>query len=156
MSEPERVGEVISRGKYPGSGRGKLTLETVKAKWGYIAGENLVSMGEPTGIRRGTLTVTSRNSAWASEFSMASKQIMVRVEEVLGRGVIRNLKVRSSGYLKKAGREEKKQEEILQQEFEVELNGRVKEEIGLLGDEEMREALTRMLKASKAGLEDEN
>lgn len=147
MSEPERLSEIISRRRTAGAKKGKLSLESIKMGWGHIAGERLAEKSEPTRITRGTLTVAAEGSAWAAEVSMASKMILRNVETVLGGGAVKKLKVKAKGD-RAHGKREEREGTVMRREAEVELSGELREEIGRLDDEEIREALTGLFKAS--------
>lgn len=151
MSDPERLGEIISRRRITGAKKGKLTLEIVKMNWSYIAGERLAGRSEPTRIIRGTLTVAAQSASWAAEVSMASRQILMKTGRVLGGGTVKKLKVRAGGY--RAPGKRLDGDVPTGAHPDVELNEELREEIGRLEDKEIREALTRLLKASKASEE---
>jgi len=147
LSEPERLGEIISRRVTDGAKKGKLSLERIRLGWGHIAGERLAEKSEPTRITRGTLTVAAEGSAWAAEVSIASKMILRNVESVLGGREVKKLKVKAKGD-RANGKREKREGTVTRREQEVELSGELKEEIGRLDDKEIREALAGLLKAS--------
>lgn len=152
MSEPERLSEIISRRIPVGAKKGKqgkLSLERIKMGWDHIAGERLAEKSEPTRITRGTLTVAAEGSAWAAEVSIASKTILRNVETVLGGGVVKKLKVKAKGDRAQGTREER-EGTVMRREAEVKLSGELRDEIERLDDEEIREALTGLLKASMA------
>ncbi len=147
MSEPERLSEIISRRTPAGAKKGKRSLASIKMGWDHIAGERLAEKSEPTRITRGTLTVAAEGSAWAAEVSIASKMILRNVETVLGVGAVKKLKVKAKGD-RAHGKREEWGGTVIRRESEVELSGELREEIGRLDDEEIREALTGLLKAS--------
>lgn len=150
MSKPESIGEIISRRKIGDLRKKKLRLELIKMNWSYIAGETLAERSAPTRLSRGTLTVAADGASWANELSVATRDILRRTERILGEGALRKVKVQSRGGLSPQLKEkERTHEETV--EWEVELGDEVDEGIERLEDTEMREALTRLLKASKSG-----
>lgn len=146
MSEPERLGTVLGRSDIPRPGRKRNQLELLALKWEAIAGERLASHSRPTSLSRGTLTVSAEGSSWATETGAGAGRILKRIEAELGRGAVKRIKVRA--------RVPEKEPEAEPGPL-LEEPGPPPEELGRIKDERLREAVYRMLRASRASKQNE-
>lgn len=141
MSDPERLGSLLGRRRVPRPGKRRERLELLSVRWERIAGERLAEHSRPSSLDRGTLTVSAEGTAWASEASAVAGSILKRIEAELGRGVVKRIKVRARTPEKEGGMTSAPREED---------PGPPPEELGSIKDEKLREAVHRMLKASKS------
>jgi hypothetical protein len=146
LSEPERLGAVLGRSDIPRPGKKQDRLELLAVRWETIAGERLAAHCGPSSLTRGTLTISADGSAWATEAGAGATGILRRIEVELGRGAVKRIKVRA--------RAPAKEPEVPP--------GRVPEEpepppeeLGRIKDERLREAVHRMLRASRSSKQNE-
>ncbi len=95
MSEPEKLGQIIVRGRGPAPRSRKHKLELLELNWTHIAGERLAEHSAPRRLVRGTLTVAAEGPAWASELSAQSDALLKRVVEVLGESGVRKVRIQA-------------------------------------------------------------
>lgn len=147
MAEPERVGDIIARRTTVDPRKKRLRLELLRNNWPSLAGERMAEHSRPTRLSRGTLTVAAYGAPWAGELSAVSYELLKNIEKVLGGGVVRKVRV-----LAKAGRREPEPtgDVDLGEPEEEYVEGELGEELGNLDDAEVREALGRMVRASKS------
>lgn len=76
-----------------------LGLGTVAAQarvarsWGEIVGPLLAVKTCPARLKAGVLTVNAVSSAWAQEVSLARSTVLERIGQVLGAGLVREIRV---------------------------------------------------------------
>jgi predicted nucleic acid-binding Zn ribbon protein len=150
LSEPESLGSIISRGRVRGQKKGKQKLELLAANWEHITGERMARHSEPRRLARGLLSIAADSPAWAAELSMATDRILKRIVLIIGDDSVKKVKVQSRERRSGAGGDSNKARASKEDRGEVELEGKLGEEIMALGDEEMRSALARLVRASKA------
>ncbi len=71
------------------------TLARVQEVWGRVAGPAISSSARPTAERDGVLTVTCEAAVWAQELDLMAGELIPRVNEALGRELIRELRCRT-------------------------------------------------------------
>lgn len=80
----------------------KLRLEEPTAsaalwkRWPEIAGEDIARNAEPTSLKEGVLRIRTTSPTWATEMSYLANEIKTRVNAMLGREVVREVKVWTS------------------------------------------------------------
>lgn len=65
----------------------------VWASWTTIVGEQIAAHAEPTSLRDGVLRVRAESPSWATEIAYLAGDIRRRVNESVGRDVVREIKV---------------------------------------------------------------
>lgn len=149
MAELERVGDIIARKATVDPRKRRLRLELLRNSWTSLAGERLAEHSRPTRLYRGTLIVAADGASWAAEFSAMSGMILKGIEKVLGRGAVRKVRVSARGGPERA--EPGPVEDVGWGEVKGEhLEGEIGEALSTLEDEEVRKALGRMVRASRA------
>ncbi len=150
MSEPESLGEIISRRRWPPRTGKAAKLDILELNWARVAGDRIAGHTTPTRISRGVLTVSAEGASWASEASMQVERILSGAAALLGKDTVRRVRVRASssglpGSAKAAGEEAAgsvAEGPGLDEEVVSALEG--------IAEEQTRGALGRMLRASKA------
>jgi len=91
--DPVRLGDLV--GEVAGQPRWRRRLEGagVFARWREIVGEDLALRCEPVRITGQTLLVRAENQAWATEVGYLRGHLVSRIEEVLGLGIVADVKV---------------------------------------------------------------
>ncbi len=150
MSEPESLGNVMARGRRPPVRKKKQKLDMVALEWRHIAGERMAAHSAPTGLSRGTLSVAADGPSWASEISMQTAALLRKIDGLLGDGSIRKVRVRARFKEGESG----EGPAPMEAEEAAELTGGLGEDVarGLesIEGEDLRGALERMLRASRA------
>lgn len=59
--------------------------------WNAIVGEHVAQNSVPIKVENGVLYVSVKNSVWRQELSMRKPQILKKIEEEFGRGIIRDI-----------------------------------------------------------------
>ena len=147
MAEPERVGDIIAGRRAAGSLKKKLRLELLRNNWPSLAGERLAGHSSPTRLSRGTLTVAADGASWAGELSAVSFELQKNIEKLLGGGTVRKVRVLARALSKGPAPAGDEDGDVTE---EVNVEGKLGEALGGLGDLEVREALGRMVRASRA------
>ena len=62
-------------------------------KWSEIVGDAIANNAEPTSLRDGVLRVRVESPTWATEVSYLGDQIRARANDMLGKPVVREVKV---------------------------------------------------------------
>jgi len=152
VSEPEQLNRIIARKSFSRVARKSQRLDLIRAGWEAVAGD-LASHTEPTRLARGTLTVRAEGASWASEASMSSATMLMRLDRMLGKGAVKRIRVqagqaeRAAGEPMAAGREGPESEENLP--------GELGEQLSKIGDDDVRRALAKLAAASKPGKQSE-
>lgn len=150
MVKPERIGEIIARERF-GNPRGRrLKLELIRNNWRSLVGEKTSEHSYPSKLSRGTLTVAAEGAAWAAEMSMESGDLVGAISRMLGKETVKKIRVQSRPEVFEGGEGNDNGGAEGSGKKEVRLEEKITEEIGRVGDEEVRRALIRMAKASKA------
>jgi hypothetical protein len=147
LSEPERVGDIIARKTVVDPRRKSLRLELLRNNWPSLVGERMAEHSRPTRLSRSTLIVAADGASWAGELSAVSYELLRNIEKVLGRKAVKKVRVLARavhGELEPAGDVDRgdAEEEYVEEELGVAL--------GDLDDDEVRNALGRMVRASKS------
>lgn len=152
MAEPEKLGEIIAQGGIGTPRRKKQRLDLLQANWVYLVDGPCAEHSKPTRLSRGSLTVAADGASWAAEVSLASGELMKGIDRLLGVGAVRRVKVQARPVFESGGMAARESAAGVVEAAagEIELGGRLEEELGMLKDAGVREALTRMVKASRA------
>lgn len=148
VSDPERLGQIMARGKGPTPRSKKHKLELITLNWAHIAGERLGEHSAPKRLVRGTLTVAAEGPAWASELSAESQSLLRKAAELVGESGVRKVRIQARASLAGGPAEEAGPGAEPGSEREVGLAEDVAGELESIEGEELRRALERMLRAS--------
>jgi predicted nucleic acid-binding Zn ribbon protein len=70
-------------------------LARVQEVWERVAGSTIAAAARPTAERDGVLTITCESSVWAQELTLMQRELLPRLNAVLGDGAIRELRCRT-------------------------------------------------------------
>lgn len=70
------------------------TLARVQRAWGQAVGEAIADAGRPTAERDGVLTIVCADAVWAAELDLMGAELVERLNEALGEGLIQRLRCR--------------------------------------------------------------
>jgi predicted nucleic acid-binding Zn ribbon protein len=71
------------------------TLALVQRIWQQVAGPAIAEAGQPTAERDGVLTITCSDAVWAAELDLMSPELVARLNQTLGKELIRKLRCRT-------------------------------------------------------------
>jgi predicted nucleic acid-binding Zn ribbon protein len=92
--EPERLDAAIE-GLIDAHGwRDAAAVGSVLGRWAQIVGPELAAHTRPDGLADAELTVTADSTAWATQVRLLAPQLVRRLNEELGDGAVRRVKVR--------------------------------------------------------------
>jgi predicted nucleic acid-binding Zn ribbon protein len=74
--------------------RDRAAVGTVFGDWPRIVGAQLAAHTTPESFDEGELTVSADSSAWAAQLRLLAPQLLKRLAEELGHGVVHRIKVR--------------------------------------------------------------
>jgi predicted nucleic acid-binding Zn ribbon protein len=80
----------------------KLRLEdpvaagTIWRRWPQIVGEDIARNAEPTSLKEGVLRIRTSTPTWATEMSYLTTDIKDRVNEAIGKKLVREVKIWTS------------------------------------------------------------
>lgn len=95
MAEPETLGDILARTQVGRPEQKTLRLAIIKGNWRSLVGERLAPHCKATKLSRGCLTVAADGAAWAAEVSMLESDLKKRLGACLGDGVVKKLRVQS-------------------------------------------------------------
>lgn len=149
MSEPERIGEIISRRKAPARTGNVRKLDVLALNWGRVAGERISGHTAPTRLARGVLTVSAEGPAWASEAAALAATILQRATALLGGGAVRKVRVRARPQTQEEAVEEQRGEAARAAAAGLVLDEDIKGRLSKIPEEKTRSALEGLLRASR-------
>jgi predicted nucleic acid-binding Zn ribbon protein len=81
---------------------GKLSLESGRAAhlqplWREAVGESIARSSRPVALEHGTLVVQASTSEWAKELERQAAEIVARLQQRLGKGVVTSLRATVAG-----------------------------------------------------------
>ena len=147
MREPQSLGEVLARSGLGKPGGQKLKLGLIQAGWNRLVGDRLADHSAPTKLSRGVLSVAADGPAWASELSVITGDLMSSLELMLGKGAVRKIRIRSSTFSSRRDTGIEGEENIYSSPAK---NAENIPGLESIRDVEMREAVARALRASRA------
>jgi predicted nucleic acid-binding Zn ribbon protein len=69
-------------------------LATVFGAWPRLVGPRIAEHAEPVAVRDGTLVVRAQDPAWASQLRWLERELVERLADALGGGVVTAIEVR--------------------------------------------------------------
>lgn len=151
MSNPERLGEIISRRKSPARKGSAAKIDLLALNWTRVAGDRISGHTAPTRLARGVLTVSAEGQAWASEASTQTEAIRRRAESLLGGGTVRKVRVRAGAADWREADPDQAVDAARASAEGIALDEEITDVLSEIPGDETRLALERLLKASKAG-----
>lgn len=91
---PEAVGRSLERVLRSLGGPRVDVVQQVFSRWPELVGEDLASVTEPESLHEGCLVVSVGDPAWASSIGFRRPELLDRLAEVLGPGVVGTIEVR--------------------------------------------------------------
>jgi len=88
-----RLGTFFSKAVTCGVGDDLAMLEQVRNHWSAVVGEPVAARVSPYGIRRDVLLVRAATAAWKNEITFMQEDVIAKLAQLLGQGVIDKLKV---------------------------------------------------------------
>ena len=79
-------------------------LETVFGEWERLVGARIAAHAEPVAVHDGVLTVRATDAAWANQLRWLERDVLERIQAVVGEDVIRAIEVRSGPANRTGGR----------------------------------------------------
>lgn len=90
---PSALGDLLAETVRRRSWRDRLQGATAFDLWADIVGRDLAQRCEPVRIAGGTLVVRASDQAWATQLTYLQRQIVTRVNEVLGAGTVARVRI---------------------------------------------------------------
>jgi hypothetical protein len=150
LHEPESLGSIIARGRVPGPKKKKQKLSLIASNWEHLAGTRLASHSRPTRLSRGTLIVAADSPAWAAELTMSTDRLLSAARNLTGDQAVKKIRIQSRQTVDRAAEGVATPGEggdRAEQGADLPMG----KDIQAVGDENVRNALARMVRASKAG-----
>jgi predicted nucleic acid-binding Zn ribbon protein len=94
---PTPVGAALERVVAALGGPSVRGLTTLFDRWDEIVGERVATHARPHGLDDGVLVVAVDEPGWATQLRFLEGELLRRLEEALGPGVVRSLVVRTTG-----------------------------------------------------------
>jgi predicted nucleic acid-binding Zn ribbon protein len=69
-------------------------LDLVFGRWESLVGARIAAQAEPVAISAGTLAVRAADPAWGNQLRWLERDLLARLDEVLGVGVVTAIEVR--------------------------------------------------------------
>ena len=88
MSEPKSIGAALG-------GVSSLGVLRAESLWPEVVGAEAAAHSRPAAFRQGRLTVFCDAPAWAHELTFLGEEIRHRLDELLGGGVVKELRFKS-------------------------------------------------------------
>ncbi|HWH35481.1 MAG TPA: DUF721 domain-containing protein [Acidimicrobiales bacterium] len=94
--EPRPVGDSLDRLSRSLGGPAAQALSAVFSSWPEVVGEAVAAHARPRSLRHGVLVVAVDDPAWATQLRWLGAEVLARLAEVVGEGVVVEVKVRVS------------------------------------------------------------
>ena len=92
----ESIGDILKRVTKKLGIDAKLCEQTLFFIWDEVVGKQIARHARPAHIRRGRLTVKVENGAYIQEYSFLKKDLQQKLNEKLGKNVVREIVFRVS------------------------------------------------------------
>ncbi len=66
---------------------------TVLGQWPTVVGSQIAEHATPIGLADGVLSVAAESTAWATQLRMMQAQLLAKIAEAVGDGVVRSLRI---------------------------------------------------------------
>lgn len=91
--DPQPLGRVASRIVADQGWGERLAGGQVFGRWASLVGDEIAEHTKPVALQEGVLTVQAQSTAWATQLRLLQRQIVQRIADGLGQGVVRRIKV---------------------------------------------------------------
>lgn len=91
---PETLGNTFDRLTRRLGGPSGTVLRTVFGRWEELVGPSVASNVRPVSLRETTLVVATESPAWATQVSFIGADLVARINDVLGSGVLTAVEAR--------------------------------------------------------------
>lgn len=91
--DPTAFGEALEELLADRGWQGDAAVAAVTADWETTVGADLAAHCRPQSLRSGVLTITAESTAWATQIRLLSPQLLARVAESYGAGLVREVVV---------------------------------------------------------------
>lgn len=92
--DPELLGDTLGRLLAERGWDVPTAVAGVTQRWPEIAGDELAAHCRPDKFEDGVLTLIAESTAWATQIRLLAPQLHSRLDEVVGRGIVRRVEVR--------------------------------------------------------------
>ncbi|KUH94463.1 DUF721 family protein [Mycobacterium sp. IS-3022] len=72
---------------------GRVAEGAVFGRWAGVVGEGIAAHATPTSLNDGVLTISAESTAWATQLRMVQAQVLAKIADAVGDGVVRSLKI---------------------------------------------------------------
>ncbi len=80
----------------------KILEQQAVAKWKSVVGSHIAASTIPEAVRDGILFVACKSSMWSSELSLHKDDIVKRLNEAVGKAVIKDIRFSARGFRRRA------------------------------------------------------
>lgn len=94
------LGSVLKRSLNSSGLRHNIAERQAVDKWGEVVGPQIAGVTTVETVRDGVLFVPCKNSMWASELSLHTQEILKKLEAIVGRRVITDIRFSARGFRK--------------------------------------------------------
>lgn len=91
--DPQPLGRVSRELAKSQGWSGRVAEGRVFAQWTAVVGDQIAEHAEPTSLRDGILHVAAESTAWATQLRMVQAQLLAKIAEAVGDGVVTALKI---------------------------------------------------------------
>ncbi|MFR9730604.1 DUF721 domain-containing protein [Saccharopolyspora sp. MS10] len=91
--DPQPLGRLASRIAADRGWTDRLSGGQVFARWTGLVGGDIAEHTKPVALSDGELTVQAESTAWATQLRLLQRQILQRIADGVGKGVVRKIKV---------------------------------------------------------------
>jgi predicted nucleic acid-binding Zn ribbon protein len=91
--DPEPLGDTLNRLLAERGWDVPAAIAGVTQRWPEVAGEELAAHCRPDKFDDGVLTLVAESTAWATQIRLLVPQLHRRLDEVVGRGIVRRVEV---------------------------------------------------------------
>jgi predicted nucleic acid-binding Zn ribbon protein len=91
--DPQPLGRLASRIATERGWTGRLTSGQLFGRWAAIVGDEVAEHAQPVSLRDGELTIQAESTAWATQLRLLQRQLLVKIANGVGHGVVKRLKV---------------------------------------------------------------
>lgn len=91
--DPQPLGRLASRIVSDRGWGNRLAGGQVFGKWNTLVGGDIAEHTKPVALSDGELTVQAESTAWATQLRLLQRQILKRIADGVGDGVVRKIKV---------------------------------------------------------------
>jgi len=92
VPEPIRIGGLVESVLGQLGLRDRVEEYHVVESWNDIVGESIAAWVEPLRIEGGRLVLGVKSSPWLMEMQMREREILDRIEEYAGKGIVREIR----------------------------------------------------------------